>query len=75
MIGISNHHMVNHINFEQLPSSDEVTGDLNVRFGRRDSPEGWLCMIMMADALAMIASRKTSLGWQRMVSIVPTDTK
>jgi hypothetical protein len=29
----------------------------------------------MADALAMIANLKISLGWQRIVSMVPTDTK
>lgn len=38
MIGISNHHMVNQINFYQLTTSDEVTGDLNVRFGRLRFP-------------------------------------
>ena len=32
-------------------------------------------MIMMEAALAIIANLKISLGWQRMVSIVPTDTK
>ena len=31
--------------------------------------------MMIAAALAIIAKRNTSLGWQRIVSIVPMDTK
>jgi hypothetical protein len=33
MVAISNHNMVNHINFNQLPASDEIAGDFDVCIG------------------------------------------
>jgi len=38
------------------------------------SPLGWLCMTINALAAVIIATRKTSRGWTKIVSIVPIET-
>jgi len=68
MVWVAQNYVVKHFDFKKLSGAYEVACHLNISFGWRGSPLGWLWVSTTAAAAVIMASRNTSRGCTKRAS-------